>query len=250
MTKNVLIVVAALTVMAAIPLAAAGHSTKLTVTSTLTGKQRLPHRIRWVAFPKPTANAARVEFMIDGKVRWIETEAPYVYGDDTDWLVTSWLPAGRHRFAVRATSAEGERAVSTVVASVPAPPSGPKALANTRWTRVFSKSEVGDAPAGTWKLTITKAGWKIKDPEGGGNFIDVAYLSAGTLETRGGIWTRPRAQQEPSVQEGNGWCEDTNESVRFKWAVNGRKLTLILAGPKRCEGLGSFLSAGPWISAR
>jgi hypothetical protein len=71
--------------------------------STLDNKNVLSHRIRWIAYPKPLREVGKVDFLIDGKVRWIERNTPYVYGDDSNWLVTSWLSPGRHRFTVRAS---------------------------------------------------------------------------------------------------------------------------------------------------
>ena len=74
---------------------------RFVVTSTLDGKSVLPHRIRWRAQPSlPVSQVSRVEFLIDGKVGWDEENAPYTYGDDSNWLVTSWLSPGRHRFTV------------------------------------------------------------------------------------------------------------------------------------------------------
>ena len=222
---------------------------KLEVTSTLSGKAVIPHRVRWVATVKPASTAAKVLFMIDGKVRWVETTAPYVYGDDSDWLVTSWLSRGRHTFVVRAVASDGSRAEAATTAAVAALPRVPAGLANSRWRRVFNKTEAGEAPPGKWAIGITPAGWRIADPAGGANFIDVAYLASGVVETRGGIWTRPREDQEPNVQEGNGWCEDANAPVKFSWKIVGDELTLKLVGPSRCDGLGSFLSQ-TWKRAR
>ena len=52
-----------------------------------------------------------------------------------------------------------------------------------------------------------------------------------------------RACERPrSFQEGNGWCEDTNQAVRYQWSVSEGKLTLALAGPKRCGDQATVLS--------
>ena len=75
------------------------------------------------------------------------------------------------------------------------------------------------------------------DPNGEGAYIDVAYLSSGMLETRGGIWTKPH-----NPYEGQAWCEDTNAPVRFTWKVDGDSLTFALSGPSRCNGMGPFMS--------
>ena len=225
-----------------IPSAADANAGEISVTSTLAGKSAVPHRVKWAATVKPAAAVVKVFFLIDGKVRWVETDAPYVYGDDSDWLVTSWLPQGQHRFTVRAISSDGTKAESSTVATVAPLPRVPKPLNNSRWQLVLKKAVTGDAPAGKWTIQITAAGWKISDPAGGANFIDVAYLGSNVVETRGGIWTRPREDQQPNVQEGNGWCEDTNAPVRFHWKAAASSLTLSLVGKNACDGLGVFLS--------
>ena len=47
------------------------------LTSTLDGMHALPHRIHWLAFPKvPPSTKMKVEFLIDGKVRWAERDVP------------------------------------------------------------------------------------------------------------------------------------------------------------------------------
>jgi hypothetical protein len=217
-----------------------------TVTSSLAGKKVLAHRAHWVANPSlPEARISEVDFLIDGKLHWIEHHRPYIYGglDGDNYLITSWLRPGMHRFSFRAIATDGHTATTYSAARVLPAPAAPAGLDSTRWTRQYSQSEAGEAPAGLWSLTIDKTGWKIRDPAGGGNWIDVVYPSPGRLETRGGIWTMPH-----NGQEGNGCCEETNQRVNFTWTVSGDSLTLALAGPDGCEGLGSFLSQ-TWIRA-
>ena len=93
-------------------------------------------------------------------------------------------------------------------------------------------------------------GWQVQDTLGGANLIDVAYLSTGLLEARGGIWTRhPTPAEEANggqhVQEGNGWCQDTNAPVRYTWAATADTLTLALDGPDRCGGQ-HLIWGGTW----
>jgi len=217
----------------------AGAAQAFRVKSTLDGKNVLPHRIRWLGRPNlPASKVSEVRFLIDGKTRWIEHHPPYTYGDDGNWLVTSWLSPGRHRFTVRARTKAGSVAKRTTIARVLPAPAPPAELAAT-WKRYVGP------PLGTWVLTINRAGWKIRDPLGTGDFVDVAYLSGGRLQARGGIWTKPH-----SNQEGNGWCEDTNAPVNYRWAVSTNMLTLELDGPDRCggpaEGKQHFIWAGAW----
>jgi len=213
-----------------------------TVTSTLDGKKVLPHRIRWIGRPNlSAAQVLKVEFLIDNKVRWRERNPPYTYGDDTNWLVTSWLSPGRHRFTVRATAKDGRTALRTTTARVVPAPSPPAELVGT-WKHSFG--------AGIWTLTVDKAGWKIRDPFGTGNFIDIAYFSGGRLQARGGIYTTL-----DSRFEGNGWCQDVNAPVNYRWAVSADTLTLTHFGSDRCTD-GSeaekqhYVWNGAWTKAR
>jgi hypothetical protein len=238
LTGAVLPLLLTITVAVALPALAGTGGKPLKVRTTLDGKKVLPHRIHWVARTSlPESQVRAVTFLIDGKVRWIEQHAPYTYGLDGNWLVTSWLPPGMHRFTARVTAIDGRRAVATTRARVIPEPAPPSELNDTSWTRVYTETEAGDAPAGPWTLTIDATGWRVKDPNGEGAFIDVTYLGTGLVETRGGIWTRPK-----NPYEGQAWCEDTNASARFTWKVADNSLTLALAGPSGCDGFGPFMS--------
>jgi len=229
-----------LTIAAAVamPSLAGVASKPLKIRTTLDGKKVLPHRIHWTARTSlPESEVTAVTFLIDGKVRWVEHNAPYTYGDDGNWLVTSWLTPGIHRLTARATTTDGRHAVTTTRARVVPAPAPPSDLNDSTWTRTYTQAEAGEAPAGTWALTIDTSGWRIKDPNGEGAFIDVAYLGTGLLETRGGIWTRPR-----NHYEGQAWCEDTNAPARFTWRVDGNSLTLASVGQSRCDDFGPFMS--------
>jgi hypothetical protein len=221
-----------------------GHEQAFTVRSTLTGKTVLPHRIHWLGFPSlPPAKVAEVDFLIDGKLSWVEHHAPYTYGYNGNYLVTSWLTPGSHTFTVRAISTAHERASTSTAARVlPAAPP-PAALAGS-WRRVVTKAEArGSGRPGVWRLTINKIGWQLRDPGGHGALVDVAYLSSGLLEARGGIATKPQ-----SPHEGNIWCDEPFQPVRYRWSATGGSLALTLAGPKRCDGQ-SDVWAGDWTRA-
>jgi hypothetical protein len=220
-------------------------ASKPTIRSSLDGKRVLPHRIHWLGFPSVAgAKVKEVDFLVDGKLVWIEHHAPYTYGRDGNWLVTSWLRPGIHRFTVRVVTSDGARAFDTVSARTLAPPQPPAALWGA-WRRTVTQAQAGSqTPAGTWTLRIDASGWRITDPRGGRNWVDVAYTGAGRLQARGGIWTSP-----VESSGGNGWCEDTNTPVDYTWQVSGRTLTVTLAGADRCgdpKNLQHFIWAGDW----
>lgn len=216
-----------------------------TIRSSLDGKAVLPHRIHWLGFPSvPASRVKEVDFLVDGQVVWIEHNRPYTYGMDRNWLVTSWLRPGKHRFTTRLVTTTGVRASDTVTARTLAPPRPPSTLIGT-WRRNVTQAQAGtETPAGTWTLTVDATGWKIRDPLGGRNWIDIAYPGSGRLQARGGIWTTPIESQG-----GNGWCAETNVPVDYTWSVSGETLTVTLVGADRCgdpHNLQHFIWAGDW----
>ena len=57
----------------AVTSAPAGNSPAFKVSSTLDDKRVLPARMRWIAYPKlPATKVSKVEFLIDGKLRWVD----------------------------------------------------------------------------------------------------------------------------------------------------------------------------------
>ena len=221
------------------------------VKSTLDGKTVLPHRVHWIARPKGATRIVTVEFLIDGKVRWIEREAPYTYGDDGNWLVTSALTPGAHRFTVRARAANGTTAQQTTSARVLVATPPPPELGGTSWQRTVTPEEAGfETPGGTWTISVDEAGWRIRDPEGYDNWIDAAYLSGTLVQLRGGIWLHPN---DSTVRRGgNGWCSDTNAPVDYTWALSADTLTITLGGADACgpsNAKQDRIVAGTWSRA-
>src|SRR3954469_17458690 len=141
--------------------AAVAKPAPFTVASTLEGKKLLPRRIRWVASASLRAAQIReVEFSIDGGApKWIEKLAPYTYGEDENgrhqnYLVTSWLTPGRHRFIARAIAVDGRRAEQTVFARVVPAAAPPTVLAGT-WTRTIEDTSTAPAAGGPGNPTYT-----------------------------------------------------------------------------------------------
>jgi len=232
----------------------AGSTPRLTVTSTLDGHTALPHRIRWQAFPRPTAGVTEVDYLIDGKQLWVEHVTPYFYGSDGNYLVTTFLTPRAHAFTVRAVYANGHTATDTVTATVASAPPPPTALAGTwkRFTKQPSSCSPGPCPsAGDWRLVISPIGWQVYDTAGGGGLYDVAYLSPGLAEIRTGMAT---GHQNTDL---NAWCNnEPGTPVRVHWTVHGNLLSFTPVGSQKGScGFTTFLQfrtshrAVPWIKA-
>ena len=181
MSARSLLPLVVLLALAAVNAAGAASGQPFKITSTLDGKTALPHRIQWLATVHG-AKAREVDFLIDGKLRWVHHHLPYYYGDfsespgtvDRGYLVTSWLDPGLHHFTVRATSTSGQTVSDTVVARVPPTPDPPSALAGT-WQRTVDPAGAPKpgspgapkdtpTPAGTYKLVIDRRWIQTRNP--------------------------------------------------------------------------------------
>jgi len=244
------------------------------IASTLDGKTVLPHRIRWLGMPTlPSSQIKRVEFLIDNKVVWIEHSAPYVYGSDHEtrrnWLVTSWLSPGTHRFTVRAVSTADATATDTVSARVLPPPVVPSALAGT-WQRTIAdtsaapKNVTSGNPTGTLtppgRYAITFEPRWIHDvfpcdtspcrfndkTGGGGEFVSDWTPAAKTFQVRGPVTFRVPVG---NYRLGGWWCWMDGPDATYTWTVNGDTLTLTPVGGHDACSIRGFVWAGQWTRA-
>jgi hypothetical protein len=234
--------IASLVSMIAVSAAAAGGDRDaFKVTSTLDGKRVLPLRMRWLAYPKlPASKISRVDFLIDGKVRWIERHPPYNYGSDDfhghlGFLITTWLRPRRHTFTARAVDRRGRKATDTVVARVLPAPEPPASLAGI-WTRLVTPADLkkGDndgPPAGRWKLVFDRVGAWHLDPLGSG--LVNQYGVAGTIiNVYAPIQMAPFSDGKGGISRfgargiGGTDCREDGPFGSYTWSVSENELTL------------------------
>jgi hypothetical protein len=253
--KGTLILVLA-TVAAAITIATAAGATgaataqSFGVTSSLDGKSVLPLRIHWIGRPQVVLSKVKeLDFLIDGRLGWVEHKTPFVYGDDGNWLVTSFLKPGKHTFAIRMITTDGAKSTDTVHARVVAAPAPPTALTGTTWQRTITAEEANKQtsghrpPTGLWKIKIGPRGWLLSGPpHTGGLLVDVAYLTATKVQMRPNIETPPF--QNPFS---GGFCDDTDPLWTWTVAVStdGNTMSLNPAGHDRCGDRAAILQ-GTW----
>jgi hypothetical protein len=209
--------------------------TGFTVTSSLDGKTVLPVRSQWIATPQNAQNVSEVDYFIDGFHAWTEHKAPYYYGSDNNWLVTSFLKPGLHTFMVRATTTDNQVANDSVKAQVVAPPPPPARFTGT-WT--LKKATHAQRPP-LKTFTITAKGWTI-----GPNFrLDAQYLPSGNVVLGTLIIDRP--EQVDNV------CGD--QPPLHKWHVafsaDGKRMQLDPIGSDPCHSRRAALQ-GTWTRGR
>ena len=221
--------------------AAVSRRQPLNVTSTLDGKRVLPLRMHWLAYPKLRASKiAGVDFLIDGKVRWIEHHPPYNYasddhGRDLGYLITTWLTAGPHRFTVRVTDTSGRQSNHMVVAHVLPAPKPPAGLAGM-WTRAVTAADLKKSdpkygsgpPAGSWKLVFDRIGAWHLDPLGSG-VVNQYVARPGVIHVYAPIAMAPEGigvTRFGHSRIGPQDCTPAGPFGTYRWTVSVGKLTL------------------------
>jgi hypothetical protein len=255
-----LIAVVACALGAATPLALGGsHAATFGVSSSLDGKQVLPIRSHWLGYTDlPTSQVDRVEFVIDGTVRWVERHAPYTYASDDNgknlgWLVTTWLSSGRHRFVVRVFDETGQSAEDAVTARVVAAPTPPPVLAEGTWQRVDNPTAI---------LWFDRAGLTHAGADGTGVVYEheirahtmniYGVVVAGVQEIGHGRCTGNGCKRVKRLGRAydifGSDCSYAGPFGRYRWSVTGDLLTLKIIR-EGCRGRGGFL-AHAWRRVR
>jgi len=217
----------------------------LSVSSSLDGKSVLPTRSHWLAYTNlPQSQVAEVDFLIDGKVRWIEHSAPYNFASDDHgtnmgYLITTWIKPGMHRFAVRVNSTDGRSKTDAFAARVASAPAPPPELAGT-WRRLIPNTAPAPWAGKPWLLWFDRVGeWHIDYTGGGvldqydirGHVLnEYAPIETGPFETTGntctGLGCNPVRRNGHTYHTFGNDCNMSGPFGTYTWAVSGSTLTL------------------------
>jgi hypothetical protein len=247
---------------------AAASSTTLRVTSSLDGKTVLPHRISWMAYSTiPTAEIKEIDYLIDGKLRWVGHAAGSTYSDTGGFLVTSWLTPGIHKFTVRAIALGGQTASDTVAARVLPAPIPPADLIGN-WRRTINTSDAPapgssgnptdtDTPSGTYTISFSRSWIEDHFP---GKFTISGSINASTgdgfelltdwtpkpssFHVAGAISIQPF--DGDTDQLGGSWCYWGGPGADYTWKVSGTSLTLKPVGGEDPCAIRGFIWTGTW----
>jgi hypothetical protein len=210
----------------------------LSVTSSLKDGAQLTGAIEWNAQVTPATDVSAVDFFIDGKIRWTETNAPYVFNDDHQLLATWLIGSGSHTLMVQATNSAGATASSTSHVVVVAVPSVPASLIGN-FRRTVTQADMdrtaslpgvdpsGRAPTGVWTIHVRSNGLiSFDDPQGTGVNETFSATNAGQVTFWGPAnWLSPADRR--------GGFGDADRVDHFHWSVSGKVLT-ISGGGRLC----------------
>lgn len=249
---------------------AAAPGPALKVTSTLDGKSVLPHRTHWLGMTTlPPSQIREVDFLIDGRLAWVEHHSPYVYSSDENgtklgYLVTSWLSPGIHMFAVRAVANDGrtvtdtnqarvlpapepaaalagtwQRTIDATAAPKPGSPQNPTGsiVASGRYTMTFEKRWIRDRQPGKWVYPQSnKTGYGLY-------YLDDYTAGPTRIHVVGEVVFHPQSDRLP---EGGWWCYSSGPPADYSWSVRGDTLTLAPIGGHDACGIRGFIWIGQW----
>jgi hypothetical protein len=206
----VFVLLAAVVTVSSAP--AGGSEASFTVTSSLDGKAVLPVRSHWIAYPQidpSQGQVAEVDYFVDGFHAWTAHSAPWYFGDNGNWLVTTVLKPGLHTFIVHAVVSPGKVAVDKFQARVVAPPKPPARLAGS-WSRAGRT------------LFIAQTGWTI----GPNQIFDARYLANGNAVLGPEIVDRP--EQPPTCGA------NPPQSWKVVLSASGKRMQLSPGGSDPC----------------
>jgi hypothetical protein len=247
---------------------ATASSPTLHVTSSLDGMTVLPHRIAWMAYSTiPTAQIKEIDYLIDGRLRWIGHASRSTYSDTGGYLVTSWLTPGTHKFTVRTIALNGQMASDTVAARVLPAPIPPAALVGS-WHRTIDTSDAPppgssgnptdtDTPSGTYTITFSRK-WiedhfpgkftisgSINGSTGDGFELLTDWTpKPSTFHVAGAISIQPFDGN--TDQLGGSWCHWGGPGADYTWRVTGTTLTLAPVGGADPCIIRGFIWTGKW----
>lgn len=211
----------------------------LRVVSSVSDRATLAATLQWTAVATGVRSedpVARVDFLIDGRRRWTDRHAPFVFNDDRNALHPWILARGSHRLAVRLVTTRG-RTVGTAseVTVSPAPPI-PSALTG-RWTRRLTAART--LPSGVWHARFAANGVVFfAGPRGVRGAEAFTAIGTGLIALAGPVlWLAPEQL-----------C-DAERPAPYGWYVHGAALTLTTRHDSRCSNRAA-LFAGTWTHAQ
>jgi hypothetical protein len=231
---------------AATPAPAAQVSSSIPDGAELTGPVRWEARVSGI----PATGVAAVRFFIDGKLRHLARQTPYLFAGQGNLLLPGTLGPGSHIFVVDVTLTDGRRltTAATAVVSAKAPAIPHQVLG--RWTRNVTAAEVARTqgfrnpadgiplPGGTWQVRIGADGvarytGPTPTPAHDLTVGQVRFEPGGRLVVGNQIPNFPHASK-------GGFCVGTAGDGIYHWSLHGHALTVRVISDRQCASRNSF----------
>ena len=234
---------------------------RLRVTTTSPGQGTVSGRVTW-RVEVFGAQPNRVEFAVDGNVKWTENEFPYFYGGEAEALDTTQFADGQHNLTATAFGPRGSRATSTVSVNVDNRPAQPQQPPSGTGPVIFNddfEGPAGSAPnSAKWVVMNWCDGWGSLSCntsrarnialDGAGNLRITASRENWTdRDGRQGTWTSGRVETQNKfsftygtvkgrikVPAGKGFWPAfwTNAATKTGWPATGEIDVMELLGDK------------------
>ncbi len=219
----------------------------LRIVSSISEGAALSSALQWTAVPAGVRSAdpvAEVDFLVDGRRRWTDRQAPFVFNGDHNALHPWILARGRHRLAVRLVTAQGRTVGTASQVSIAPAPAVARALAG-RWTRRLTAVHVrGIAlPIGAWHARFRPDGVVfLEGPHGWRGTEAFTPIRTGLIALAGPVlWLAPERRR--------GILCPTEQLAPYEWHRHGSALTLTSRHDRHCPNRAA-LFGGTWTHDR
>jgi hypothetical protein len=232
------------------PGAAATLAPAARVSSSIPDGGELTGPVRWEARVSgiPAGGVAAVRFFIDGKLRHLARQAPYLFAGRGNLLLPGTLGPGSHILTVDVTLTDGRRLTAAATAVVSAKARGVPRQVLGRWTRDVTAAEVARTqrfrnpangiplPAGTWQVRIGADG--VARYTGSTATLDLTVGQV-RFEPGGRLVVGNQIPNFPHASKG-GFCAGAAGDGIYHWSLHGHALTVRVISDRQCASRNSF----------
>ena len=189
-----------------------------------------------------------MRFFIDGKLKHLARQTPYLFAGRGNLLLPGTLGPGTHIFAIDVTLTDGRHLTTAATAVVSAKARGIPRQVLGRWTRSVTAAEVARTqrsrspadgsplPTGTWRVRVGVNGVARYTGPAPGHELTVGQVR---FEPGGRLVVGNEIPNFPHASKG-GFCRDSVGDGIYHWSIDGHALTVRVVSDRQCANRNSF----------